>query len=81
MDDVGAAHGGYMHIDPMIEEHIHSSAFASEPSFFRDPREAVNAAAAAESENDAANTNGVAESKDSNEDDEENDKAASSQAA
>lgn len=59
MDDGGGGggmhgmnmHHPYMQMDPMIEEQLANSAFAA-PSLFADAREAVNAAAAAEAEND-----------------------------
>jgi hypothetical protein len=59
MDDGGMGGGmgmggmmhPYMQMDPMLEEQLQTSAFAN-PSVF-DAREAVNAAAAADSENDA----------------------------
>lgn len=41
----------YMQMDPMLEEQLRTSAFASPPVF--DAREAVNAAAAADSENES----------------------------
>jgi hypothetical protein len=54
----GAHHGGgipYMHIDPMIEEQLQNSAFGTPSSLFAsNPRQAVNAAAAAEAENSDA---------------------------
>ena len=66
MDDVGGGvhgHHPYMHMDHIMEEQLFNSAFAAAP--FVNAREAVNAAAAAETENDAK------ENMDDDDDDEE----------